>query len=193
MNNIINFYKNDGSVSNELNFDYCQISLSGKHAKKIDDDLDGKGNLMLVSQSDANLVANFKWHLGSTGYPSTYGTFDGSVKFSRPVTLHRILIGQLNEGLVVDHISRDKLDNRRENLRICTALENSYNRSKLKGQKYKGVTKHQTKNGITYIASISKDGVKHEIKDIQTEEDAARIYDMMAEQLFGNFAGKNFN
>jgi hypothetical protein len=34
--------------------------------------------------------------------------------------------------------------------------------------------------------------VRHEIKNIKSEKEAAKIYDMMAENLFGNFAGKNF-
>lgn len=193
MNHILNFYKNDGTTSNELNYDYCQVLLEGKHAKEINNQVDtNQGNIMLVDRSDINLVANFKWYLNSNGYPSTFGTYDDTIKFPRPVPLHRILFGQLDEGYVVDHINRDKMDNRRHNLRVCTSLQNSYNKSKLKGQRYKGVTKHETKNRVTYIASISKDGVKHEIKDIQTEEEAAKIYDMMAEQLFGEYAGKNF-
>jgi hypothetical protein len=37
--------------------------------------------------------------------------------------LHRFLM-QPSSGLVVDHINGDTLDNRRENLRICTHVEN---------------------------------------------------------------------
>ena len=33
----------------------------------------------------------------------------------------------------IDHINRDKLDNRIENLRVCTNLENSHNRPSYKG------------------------------------------------------------
>ncbi len=195
MNNILNFYKNDGSISDHhLDYDYCQIELLGKHAKKGDVLInENHGNIMLISKNDVNLVANFKWYLGASGYPSTYGTYDGTIKYSAPLPLHKLLFPQIDEGMVVDHINRDRMDNRRTNLRVCTALQNSYNRSKLKGQRYKGVSKHETKKGVTYIASITKDGVKHEIKDIETEEQAAKVYDMMAEQLFGEYAGKNFD
>jgi hypothetical protein len=94
---------------------------------------------------------------------------------------------------VIDHINRDRLDNRRENLRICTPLQNSYNRSKPKnsGKTFKGVTKVGKKNP-TYTASITKDGVKHDMKGIPTERQAAEMYDLMAEQLFGEYAAKNF-
>jgi hypothetical protein len=42
--------------------------------------------------------------------------------------MHRELIA-CPDDLQVDHINRDRLDNRRENLRIVTAVENCANRS----------------------------------------------------------------
>ena len=146
---------------------------------------------MLVSYSDINIVMMFDWYLNSGGYPSTYGSIDGEIKYGKPVPLHKLLFGQLEYGYVVDHINRNKLDNRRDNLRICTSLQNSYNRSKSSNSlnKYKGVKKV----GNTYTAFISKNGVRHEIKNIPSEDEAAKIYDMMAEDLFGSYAGKNFH
>jgi len=187
MNTILNYYRNDGSLvkfddSSNTNFDYVQILLLGKKSTN---------NAMLVSKGDLEFVINFKWYLSKSGYPSTYGTFDNSIKYSRPVALHQILYRNIDKGNVVDHINRDRLDNRRENLRVCTALQNSYNRSKPSNSKtnYKGVT--QTKNG-KYVARVTKDGKKHEIRNINTEKEAAIMYDIMAEELFGPYAGKNF-
>ena len=53
---------------------------------------------------------------------------------------------------------------------------------------YKGVYKR----GNKFVASISKDGIKKEITGFETEEEAAKVYDMMAQELFGEFAGLNF-
>jgi hypothetical protein len=194
-NKILHYLTNDGAllstdtlISELVNYDYVQIELIGKHAKNTTD-----GNIMLVSRCDVNSVMAFKWYLNGGGYPSTYGTIDNSIKYGRPVPLHQLIFGKLEEGFVVDHINRNRLDNRRENLRVCTALENSYNKSKPKNtkNKYKGVVKSKAKNP-TYTASITKDGVRREIKNIGTEEEAAKIYDMMAEELFGEYAAKNF-
>lgn len=196
MNYVINLFKNDGSIVenryltyNDINFDYAQVSLLGDHA-----DNTSEGNIMLVSYHDLELVLKFKWYLTKAGYPGTYGSVDGSIKYSRPVHLHQFLYPYTPYGHVVDHINRDRLDNRRDNLRICTALQNSYNKSKPKNsnKKYKGVHKTGRKNNPTYTASITKNGVKQEIKNIQTEEQAAKVYDMMAEELFGEYAAKNF-
>lgn len=195
MSTIINYFKNDGTLVvndcediNDLDFDYAQVALLGEHAETTTE-----GNIMLVSKYDVPAVKRFRWYLAGSGYPATYGTYDETIKFSRPVPLHQLMHGKLAPGYVVDHINRNKLDNRRENLRICTAVQNSYNKSKPKNSagKYKGVTKNGKKNP-TFTASITKDGVKREIKDIPTEEQAARVYDMMAEELFGPYAAKNF-
>jgi hypothetical protein len=205
MNTILGYVKNDGiyyenTIDNRIDnvnidFDYIQISLI---CDKMKDVIVQNGNIMLVSKCDINLIMNFKWYLGSSGYPCTYGTYDGSIKFGNcPVSLHQLIFGKLEKGYVIDHINRNKLDNRRDNLRVCTSLQNSYNKSRPKNSKnkYKGVKKiipKNNKNNSKYIATITKDGVRHEIRNIQTEEEAAKIYDMMAEELFGQYAGLNF-
>lgn len=193
MNSVINLFRNDGTVVenryltyNDVFFDYAQVMLLGDHAEKTDD-----GNIMLISNYDLENVLKFKWYLTRAGYPGTYGSIDGDIKFSRPVPLHQMLHPDVPYGYVVDHINRDRLDNRRENLRICTSIQNSYNKSKPKNsaRRYKGVVK----NKKSYTATVTKDGVKREIKNIQTEDQAAKVYDMMAEELFGEYAAKNFH
>lgn len=198
VNIVVNYFKNDGSiiegenngclVNKNIIFDYAQIMLLGKHADKTND-----GNMMLITSYDLHDVIKYKWYLSKSGYPETYGTVDGKIRFGCPLYLHKFLFPDISYGYVVDHINRNRLDNRRVNLRICTPLQNSYNRSKPKNSnnKYKGV-KCVGKKNPKYTASITKDGIKREIKDIPTEEQAARVYDMMAEELFGQYAAKNF-
>jgi hypothetical protein len=188
------FFKNDGMQVTTLDeCNYVQIKLDGNHARHA-------CAYMLVSSSQYIDIIKYKWYLGKNGYPVTYQTVDNTEKFGVGIKLHRMLLGFRawienggESGLVIDHINRNKLDNRLENLRICTAKENSYNttrRNKDDG-KYKGVKK-QGKSG-KWTAIISKDGNKHEIRDIPTEKEAAQIYDLLAENLFGDYAGKNFN
>lgn len=187
-NIIMDYFKMDGTKSDFDNCDYCQIKLKGNHAETLDANI-------LISKQSLNLVVAFEWYLGSDGYPVAYKCLDSNNSFGRGIKLHKLLKGnECPTGMVIDHINHDRLDNRLENLRICTPKENSYNTSKKKNKKdkkynYKGVSK--TNN--SYVVTITKDGVTHKIKDIQSEKEAAQIYDMMAEDLFGNFAGKNYN
>lgn len=143
----------------------------------------GKDKQFIISINSLDRVLSHDWYLNKSGYPFSYTAIYH--------TLHRFLFGRQEKGMVIDHINRDKLDNRINNLRVISAKENSYNRTKNNNSenKYKGVQKRGTK----YVAVISKDGVRREIPGFNTEEDAAACYDMMAEEMFGEFAGKNFN
>jgi hypothetical protein len=196
INPVLNLFDNDGTIidvpgtsHNDVHFDFAQVELIGKHVKNIDTN----NNIMLVSALDMNSVLKYKWYLTKTGYPGTYGTVDNNIKYSRPVHLHQMLYPNTPKGYVIDHINRNRLDNRRDNLRICTPIENSYNKSKPSNSnhKYKGV-KAVGKKNLSYVASVTKDGIKREIRGIQTEKGAARIYDMMVDELFGVYAAKNF-
>jgi hypothetical protein len=152
---------------------YVKINLLGH----------GKDKQFIISIANIDKVLLHDWYLNASGYPYSYT--------ARYHTLHRFLLGRQEKGLVIDHINRDRLDNRLSNLRVITSKENSYNRTKNSNSenKYKGVQKR----GDKFAAVICKDGIKKEIGGFLTEEDAARTYDMMAEELFGEFAGKNFN
>ena len=183
MNKIINYISSDGTYTTFENCNYIQIELFGSHAIE-------NNSIMLISKNKFNYVINFKWYLGKNNYPVAYNSIDNQIKFGRGITLHKLLFPNLSKGLVVDHINRNKLDNRNENLRICTAKENSYNKTKSVNSlnKYKGVSK--SSNGM-FKASITKDGKKIEINDIPDEKLAAQTYNLMSEELFGSFACKN--
>ena len=60
----------------------------------------------------------------------------GQIYFSnsKREMLHRLIVN-CPKGKVVDHINGNTLDNRKENLRICSKLENQYNQKKHKGKK----------------------------------------------------------
>jgi hypothetical protein len=189
MNEIVGYYTNDGDFvfPGTGKYDYVQIQLMGNHADNVENYED---NIMLISKKDIHIVMNFKWYLGKSGYPVTYGSIDNEYKFIPPISCHRFLNPNIDKGYVVDHINRNRLDNRRVNYRIITQKQNSYNRTKSKNSsnKYKGVKKYKK----SFSAIISKDGVRTEIRGFKTEEEAAQMYDMMAEDLFGQYAGKNF-
>lgn len=179
MNKILKSFKNNGDECALDECDYFQLELLTNNA------------IVLISKKCLDLVLTFKWYLGKDGYAMTYGS--DKIKLGARTKLHQLLyknynlINKIPSGYVIDHINRDKLDNRLENLRMCNGKQNSYNTSKRKG-KFKGVSK--TKK--SWNASITKDGKTYKIKDIPSEMEAAKIYDLMAEELFGQYAGKNY-
>lgn len=77
------------------------------------------GSVALIDIPDIQAVAKHRWCL-SNNYPST--RID-----TKLVYLHTFLLGAPPNGLVTDHVNRNKLDNRRENLRHTTQSVNCRN------------------------------------------------------------------
>ena len=76
-----------------------------------------------VDLDDYERVIAHRWYLTSRGYATA------SVGKNKSIFLHGFVVGRLGEtdGLHVDHINRDRLDNRRANLRVVTVSENVRN------------------------------------------------------------------
>ena len=138
----------------------------------------------MVSHDKWPTVSKYNWYLGKSGYPLCY-------ELSK-MPLHQFIywhiLGEKPTNFYIDHIDRNKLNNTNSNLRPSTPQENSFNRSPALKSNYKGVKKVADNN---YTASITKDGKRHEIKGIQNKVQAAHIYNLMAEELHGEFAAKN--
>jgi len=107
----------------------------------------------------------------------------------RLLSLHNMIL-QPKPGFTVDHINKDGLDNRRENLRYASHSENLMNRGKPRGClcRYKGVTKRRGR----YMAFISTPSSGFLSARVASEEDGAKQYDLWAKQYYGEFASLNF-
>ena len=142
---------------------------------------------VLYDECDAFLIKNKKWwvHRGKkTFYAITL--IDG-----KPTLMHRFLLKSDCLGKSVDHKNGNGLDNRRENIRVCTALQNNMNRSAFKNNSVgiKGVC--VTGSG-RYMARITIKSRCIYIGTFNTNEDAAAAYDLEAKKRFGEFAKLNF-
>jgi len=111
----------------------------------------------------------------------------------KTIALHRE-ITNAPKGMVVDHINGDSLDNRKENLRVCTHQENQMNRriNKDNTSGYKGVYYDAKNKKNSWYAKIMFNYKLIHIGYYKTKEEAARAYDQKAIELFGEFAQLNF-
>lgn len=102
-----------------------------------------------------------------------------------------------DEKILIDHINHNTLDNRKENLRLCSVNENNYNRkiNKNNNSGYKGVhlARYNRKNKIYiyYRAKIQTDNIEVSLGLFKTAKDAAIAYNEAAKKYHGEFAYLN--
>lgn len=149
-----------------------------------------QGKLALVDDDDYEWLSRYKWCFLKAGYAIRGAQHDdGRFKM---VYMHREL-RKAPDGLQVDHISRDKLDNRKANLRIATQTEQRGNMPLSKRNKsgYRGVYFRKDTKKWAAMISICDRGVN--LGSYDTPELAAAAYDMAAIKHFGlGFATLNF-
>lgn len=137
---------------------------------------------IIVDIEDLEKCKAHKWHITSYGY--------GLSRYAGRIH-NFILDREPSRKVVVDHINRNKLDNRRSNLRVCTALDNccNTNMSTRNTSGYRGVMR--SNNGKRWVAEIVKQGKKIRIGTYGTKREAAIAYNKVAVQLNGEFAQLN--
>lgn len=100
--------------------------------------------------------------------------------------LHRFVL-DAPRGLQVDHINRDGLDNRQQNLRLATSSENRYNTAQYSNNKcgLKGV--HKCRRSGLWRASVQAQGRAVELGRFDSPEEAHAAYRRAAQVLHGAF------
>lgn len=107
----------------------------------------GQTGLAIVDDADFPLVSAYRWHLTHYGYAA-------SIKAGR---MHRFILGLTPTDPGVDHINRNKLDNRRSNLRLLAQHENLQNQSPRVGtSRYRGVAWHVAAQKWTAQCQVGK-------------------------------------
>jgi len=111
----------------------------------------------------------------------------------RSVMMHREIMGDIPEGLFVDHINGGGLDNRKKNLRIVTVQQNNWNRKirKTGASKYTGVTWDKRRG--KWRANIYIGNGCKSLGSYEDEKEAARAYDRAAVELRGEYARLNLS
>jgi hypothetical protein len=151
-----------------------EIELGGK-----------KKGVALVSAEDYPILSKYKWHQSPQGY--TQSKINGIL-----MLMHRYIM-KPNDNQVIDHINRNKLDNRRENLRITNTKLNNENRSLRKSKKtskYRGVFFHKFIKKYQVVTKIG--GKRWYLGSYKNEIKSAEIFDMFVVHKSLNHIELNF-
>lgn len=96
--------------------------------------------------------------------------------------------GEWPGGFYIDHINRNKLDNRISNLRKATHGQNVANSKTRAASGFKGVYTAPATNPPKWNASISLNGKTTTLLVTENKEEAARAYAKAAKIKYGEFA-----
>lgn len=126
------------------------------------------GGFTIVNDEDYGELSKLHWRRNSSGYAK-----------SKTGLMHRI-VAKTPSHLFTDHINRNKLDNRRENLRWCTASENRFNTPLRKDNTsgYRGVIWNRFVK--KWVAQIRQGKKRIYLGAFDKKEDAIHAYDTKA-------------
>ena len=140
------------------------------------------GECAIIDTEKLSFLKGFSWHKSSYGYAVN----------NKGQYMHRILLKAKREE-ICDHINRNRLDNRLKNLRICNWSESQQNKNYIyrkKTSRFYGV--YWNKQSKSWRTRIS---IHKKIKEgglFKSELEAAKKYDTLALEIYGNKARLNF-
>lgn len=142
----------------------------------------GNDQFAIIDDEDYELVSQYNW----SGARS--GESDHIYAVTR-LRMHRLVMNA-PLGMYVDHINGDTLDNRKENLRLCTNAENQQNaRARGGTSQYKGVS--YNKKMKKWLGAFTVLGQTYHCGYFDDEKECARAVDKKRREVCGDFASKN--
>jgi hypothetical protein len=148
--------------------DYAEIIIYDKNCKEV--------ARALIDLEDVDKVKDMKWYT-SHGYV---------LNKQNKQRLHRFIMN-CPDGMVIDHINHNRLDNRKSNLRICTQHQNNMNQG-IRNNNTSGiigVSFDRQKN--KWMAYITYNGRKIHLGSFNTKEEAIQARKNAEIEYFGEY------
>lgn len=131
-----------------------------------------QGKFAIIDEADFPEISSYKWYFHQGRAVRKPKTIDK--KRTGFIWMHRE-IAKPDDDKVIDHINGNTLDNRRENLRICTRSQNQWNKS----PRIKSFTRmkniHWKKEKKRYAVRFQKFGKKIEFGYFKNLEEAIKV------------------
>jgi hypothetical protein len=139
----------------------------------------------MVDFQDIDLVSDHPWRL-CVSYALTHIRVPGDKVKARTLSMHRLLM-DCPEGMEIDHINRDGLDNRRANLRLATRSQQRMNEKMHVNNTsgHRGVSWNKRRH--KWFAQIRCNYKQHNIGLFDDLDEAVRAYEAKSIELFGEF------
>lgn len=151
-----------------------------------------QGKKALVDDADLWKIMPYHWYAarGSDGRWYAWGRPRTGRRNWTRIKMHRLLL-DAPKAAMVDHLNGDGLDNRRDNLRLCTNEQNQQNSGARKGSsRFKGVSWNARKR--KWRVAFRALGQFYYVGYFSDETEAARAYDEAILKICPEFARLNF-
>lgn len=143
------------------------------------------GKEFYFDKEDYNLVVQYCWDIdGSNGYAKTIDKVNNTGK----IYLHRLVMGCKNgDGIIIDHIDRNRIDCRKSNLRTVNNSQNTMN-SCIRSDNTSGIRGvYWDKRKNKWIATITVDQQNIQLGSFNNIKDAEVARKIGEEKYFGEY------
>lgn len=162
--------------------------LKQKQIKELFEYCHETGALLWKERACSRFNSRFQGkHAGTLDNGRMRVSVDGKMYYSSRV-VYIMFNGAIPKGKKIDHVNKNRLDDRVQNLRSVTDSQNSCNRAGSSVTGMKGVTKFKGQ----FMARITKNGVVKYLGLFPTVKQAGLAYDKAAKILHGKYAYLNF-
>lgn len=153
--------------------DYVEIILQNIKCEEV-----GRA---LIDKDDIEKCKSYSWHLCKNGYVTAHIN-------NKQIYLHRYIMNITESKIQVDHINRNRSDNRKGNLRLCTNAENGMNKRILDANTsgYTGI--RYDKRRDYWYASITFNGIEIYLGSSKHIDDVIELREKAELQYCGEFS-----